>query len=243
MGSAVHLVALVLLTVLTLGAGILWQAAYLGLQGDKLSNAGDYPAAIKYYQKSIAVYPWYGQTFNKLGGAEEKIAEAQPNRDVLVLALNAYTEAHRLNPYQPRFLENLAYTSMALGRNDESAAYFMELIQKNPMVIRHYENLAYALITAGEKQQEEGPNYYAKVLEIPEMIDQARAKVSARGWQLKNTPQLYVSARLKWKLGQAEYYLGNMEEARISWIKAAADSEVRQEMERWAAENNIDLGI
>lgn len=231
------------LALLAVGAGVLWQSASLAIQGDRLCNAGDHHAAVEYYQKSLAFYPWSAQAFNKLGQAEEKMANLQPQGDALVLAYNAYVEAHRLSLYQPVYLENLAYTSLLLSRNDESSAYFLELTEKNPMVIRHYENLAYALIAAGEIQKGQEPSYYETVLEIPKMIDKARAKVSARGWKLRNTPQLIISDRLNWKLGQAEFRLGNTEKARSLWKKASSDRELLQEMGRWAAENKVDLGL
>lgn len=227
--------------VLLMGAVILWSASLQQLQGDKLAHAGQFNLAVERYQQSLRWFPYSAYTANQMGVANEQQFMRNGQVSYLTAAAQDYEQAHRLNHYEPRYLENLAYVKFELARYDESIAYFRELIQKNPMVIRHYENLAYVLVVAGEGRGSESNAYYKSVLDIPKMLNEALKNVSSRGWELRDIPELTVTNRLAWKMGQAEYYLGHLDLAQALWRQAEADPAVQAEMRRWSSSHNITL--
>ncbi len=243
LSSAGKWVAIFLLSLLLIGAALLWEASYYELRGDKSAHVGNTMQAINFYQKSVEIFPFMARTFNQMGMAQEQAVLTYEQEEFQDVAYDSYSRAHRLNPYQPRYLENLACTGLLLGKYDQSVEYFEVLCHNNPMVVRNYENLAHALITAGERQGDAGKEYYHKVLEIPAMIENARARVCPQGWELRDIPQLELTMRLSWQMGQAEYHLGHLEQAHALWRSAAQDPEILSEMRRWAIDNKVDLKL
>ncbi len=142
-----------------------WGVALSGL-AERQDDESLFEEAIKKYQKAIEINPEDADAYYNWGNALSDLAERRDDESLFEKAIQIYQRALSLKEHEPRFHNNLAYSSIQIGKYEEAEEHCLRALELNEPFFAAHDTYGELLLKTG--RLEEAEKHFLRSLELKE---------------------------------------------------------------------------